>query len=133
VAGSATAAEVQRRQAAELIDGPAATPLPVVLLGDFNARPGRPAHAALLAAGFDDAWARANPDGPAGLTCCHRMPLDDPADRLRARIDHVFTRGALQAVEAFVVGDEFGAGPLWASDHAGVVARLEPRRYVGPS
>jgi endonuclease/exonuclease/phosphatase family metal-dependent hydrolase len=128
VAGPPAAAAVQLAQARELVDGPARTALPVVMVGDFNSRPGRPTYDALLAAGFDDAWTRANPDGPAGLTCCHAHPLDDPGDALRGRIDLVLTRGGIAATEAFVVGDQpgdFRAG-LWPSDHAGVVATLEP-------
>jgi endonuclease/exonuclease/phosphatase family metal-dependent hydrolase len=121
VASPAAAATVQRLQAQELVEGPAATELPVVLLGDFNARPERATYAYLREAGFDDAWLRANPDGPAGLTCCHAQPLDDPGDTLRARIDLILTRG-LAATGAFVVG-EFANG-LWASDHQGVVAEL---------
>jgi endonuclease/exonuclease/phosphatase family metal-dependent hydrolase len=128
VARPPAAAAVQLAQAGELVDGPARTALPVVMVGDFNSRPGRPTYDALRAAGFDDAWTRANPDGPAGLTCCHAQPLDDPADALRGRIDLVLTRGGIAATEAFVVGDgpgDFRAG-LWPSDHAGVVATLEP-------
>jgi endonuclease/exonuclease/phosphatase family metal-dependent hydrolase len=123
VASSPAAAEAQLAQAEELIAGPADTPQPVVLSGDFNARPGRAAYERIRSAGFEDAWTRAHPDGQDGLTCCHAMPLNDPADRLRARIDHVFTRGALTATEAFIVG-EFGPN-FWPSDHSGVVARLQ--------
>jgi endonuclease/exonuclease/phosphatase family metal-dependent hydrolase len=122
------AAAVQRAQAGELIAGPARTELPVVLLGDFNARPDSATYRALIAAGFDDAWTRTHPDGPAGLTCCHAHPLDDPADTLTARIDLILTRGPIAATEAFVVGDapaDFRSG-LWPSDHAGVVATLGP-------
>ena len=71
------------------------------MLGDFNARPGSPTYAALRAAGFDDAWTRANPDDDAGFTCCHRERLDDPGDTLRTRIDLILTRGAIAATEAF--------------------------------
>ena len=121
VASPAPAATVQRLQAQELVEGPAVTELPVVLLGDFNGRPERATYAYLREAGFDDAWLQANPDGPAGLTCCHAQPLDHPGDTLRARIDLILTRG-LAATGAFVVG-EFADG-LWASDHQGVVADL---------
>lgn len=121
VAGPAAAATVQRLQAQELVEGPAAGELPVVLLGDFNARPGSAAYTCLREAGFDDAWLQANPDGPAGLTCCHAQALDDPGDTLRARIDLILTRG-LAATAASVVG-EFSGG-LWPSDHQGVVADL---------
>jgi endonuclease/exonuclease/phosphatase family metal-dependent hydrolase len=123
VARPAEAARVQRLQAQELVEGPAATELPVVLLGDFNARPERATYAYLREAGFDDAWTQANPDGSPGLTCCHAQPLDDPGDRLWGRIDLILTRG-LVARNAVVVG-EFTGG-LWPSDHQGVVAELGP-------
>ena len=72
-------------------------------------------------AGFDDAWTRANPDGPAGLTCCHAQPLDNPEDTLRTRIDLILTRGL--AGDRGVRGRGVRCG-LWASDHQGVVADL---------
>ena len=121
VANPAAAATVQRLQAQELVEGPAVSELPVVLLGDFNARPERATYAYLRDTGFDDAWLQANPDGPAGLTCCHAHPLDNPDDTLRARIDLILTRG-LVATDAWAVG-EFANG-LWPSDHQGVVADL---------
>jgi endonuclease/exonuclease/phosphatase family metal-dependent hydrolase len=122
---------VQLRQAEELLEGPARAEGPVVLVGDFNSRPGGAAYERLLAAGFEDAWVRAHagdPAPPAGLTCCHRHPLDDPRDRLRVRIDLILTRGEIVARDAFLVGadpTDFKAG-LWPSDHAGVVSTLEP-------
>ena len=103
VATTPRAAEAQLAQAEELLDGPADTEMAVVLSGDFNARPGRAAYERIRAAGFDDAWTRAHPDGPDGLTCCYAMPLNNPEDRLGKRIDLVLTRGALTATEAFVV------------------------------
>jgi endonuclease/exonuclease/phosphatase family metal-dependent hydrolase len=118
---------VQELQMGELLDGPARTSLPVVMVGDFNARPGTATYERARAARFDDAWPRAHPDGPEGLTCCHRLPLDDPADRLRARIDLVLARGRLEVARAATVGDapkDFTAG-LWPSDHAGVVASYD--------
>jgi len=122
------AAAAQLAQAGELLAGPADTSLPVVMLGDFNSRPDAPTYAALRAAGFDDAWTRANPGDADGFTCCHRERLDDPGDRLRTRIDLILTRGPIAATEAFLVGHtptDLRSG-LWPSDHAGVVATLEP-------
>ena len=126
VASSPAGREAQLAQAQELLDGPAATAQPVVIAGDFNARPGSAGYERIRAGGFEDAWTIANPDGSEGLTCCHRLPLDDPGDRLRTRIDLILVRGPITASETFVVG-EFGPG-LWSSDHAGVVARLQPMR-----
>ena len=127
VSSSPETAAVQLAQVGELLAGPADTTLPVVMLGDFNARPERPTYAALRAAGFDDAWRRAHADGDTGFTCCH-TELDDPGDTLSARIDHILTRGAIAATEAFRVGAEPGdfRSGLWPSDHAGVVATLGP-------
>ena len=95
------------------------------MVGDFNSRPGRPTYDALLAAGFDDAWTRANPGRTwPGSTCCHAHPLDDPGDALRGRIDHVLTRGDDRRHGGRGRRRrprDFRAG-LWPSDHAGVVA-----------
>ncbi len=128
VPGSPAAGAAQLAQAGELLAGPADTDLPVVMLGDFNSLPGSPTYAALRAAGFDDAWTRANPEDDNGFTCCHRERLDDPTDRLRARIDLVLTRGPIAATEAFLVGHTPAdrRSGLWPSDHAGVVATLGP-------
>ena len=122
VAATRAGTEAQLAQADELVRGPAACAQPVVMAGDFNARPGSAGYERFLAAGFADAWTQVNAEAADGLTCCHRMPLDDPADPLRTRIDLILLRGGPTAAEAFLVGD-FGPG-IWPSDHAGVVARL---------
>lgn len=120
LAGTEEGAAVQLAQARELAAGPFD-----VALGDFNAPPGSPTYAAMVDAGFTDAWPADDP----GPTCCHRFPLDDPGDRLRRRIDLVLTRGAVEAVHAERVGhrpEDFAEG-TWASDHAGVVVTLQLR------
>jgi endonuclease/exonuclease/phosphatase family metal-dependent hydrolase len=120
---------VQVAQGNELLAGPTATELPVVLAGDLNSRSdglGTPTYANLLAGGFQDAWTLAG-DGP-GLTCCHPGDLHG-STAFDKRIDYVLTRG-LTAVKADVVGEEEAdrtASGLWPSDHAGVVARLRLR------
>src|SRR5207253_1397903 len=104
VAGRPAAGTVQLRQAEELLEGPARADGPVVLVGDFNSPPGGAAYERLVSGGFEDAWLRANPSAPhasEGFTCCHRHPLADPGDRLRARIDLILTRGGVAATEAF--------------------------------
>jgi len=117
---------VQVAQGNELLAGPTAAELPVVLTGDLNTRAdglGTPTYANLLAGGFDDAWSSVG-KGP-GLTCCHAPSLLGPP-ALDKRIDLVLTRG-LTPVKAEVVGDESEdrtPSGLWPSDHAGVVAKL---------
>ncbi|HEX9775864.1 MAG TPA: endonuclease/exonuclease/phosphatase family protein [Actinomycetota bacterium] len=77
-----------------------------VLVGDFNAEPGTPEIAAILRAGFADAWARGR---GAGLTANAAKP--------DVRIDYVFHTPDLRALEARVIEST-------ASDHFGVVATL---------
>ena len=136
--GSPAAAAAQLAQAGELLAGPADTDLPVVMLGDFNSRPGaRPTPRCGPPASTTPGRA-SNPDDHAGFTCCHRERLDDPADTLSARIDLILTRGPIAATEAFLVGhspriDAPGSGPR---DHAGSWPRsdrsdLYPRARCG--
>jgi endonuclease/exonuclease/phosphatase family metal-dependent hydrolase len=115
-------AAVQVAQARELAASIAAEPLPVVLAGDLNARPGTVAHAVLLAAGLADAWAEAAP-GDEGFTCCQDRDLRNEESRLSERIDHVLQRG-FRAVAATLTGDP-RRGDRWPSDHAGVVVELD--------
>jgi endonuclease/exonuclease/phosphatase family metal-dependent hydrolase len=108
-------------QAQELVTtGPAATELPVVLLGDINSAPGEPAYGVLAGAGFADADAGGQP------TCCYDAPLADPTSTLTTRIDVVLHRGPISVAWTERVGVEpfQGEAPLWASDHVGVVAEL---------
>jgi endonuclease/exonuclease/phosphatase family metal-dependent hydrolase len=115
---------VRNPQAAELLAGPAATALPVVLVGDMNSGPGFDlgAYQALLQGGFSDAWTEGG-----GLTCCHADDLHDPDPTLTKRLDLVLTRGGFKTVSAEVVGDDPADRTptgLWPSDHAGVVATM---------
>lgn len=124
---------IQYLQTLELLAGPANTQLPVVLVGDFNARaePGVLVYETLVGAGFEDVWALTNP-GEAGGTCCHDADLrNEVVDFDEGRIDLILFRGNVGAVSADRIGDELEdrtSSGLWPSDHAGVVARL----FVGP-
>lgn len=119
-------------QGRELLAGPVAADLPVVVVGDFNSPAdgkGTPSYAELTEAGFDDAWLDAG-RGESGLTCCHATSLRNPADTLDRRTDLILTRGEFRAACIDVVGDEPAdmVGGLWPSDHAGVVATLNMPR-----
>jgi hypothetical protein len=111
-------------QALELVStGPAATELPVVLTGDFNAEPDDPAYDVIAGARFTDVATGGPP------TCCYNADLS--AGSLDTRIDLIFTRGAIgtKSDSVHLVGVDpiapIGATPpRWASDHAGVVADL---------
>ncbi len=125
---------VQLAQAVELLQGPANTLLPLVMLGDFNSRAdgtGTPTYATLIASGLADAWDAVHPGDP-GYTCCQEPDLRNPTSALVERIDIVFTRDDFVVLGAEVVGEEPAdrtASGLWPSDHAGVVSTLGlPRR-----
>jgi endonuclease/exonuclease/phosphatase family metal-dependent hydrolase len=98
----------------------------VIATGDFNsaADGSTTTSYAQLTGSFTDAWNVVG-EGP-GLTCCQNETLTNYPPNLRSRIDLVLFRGPVRARSAEVVGDtpfQF-APPLYASDHAGVVATL---------
>ena len=118
----------QVAQGQELAQGPAATSLPTILLGDLNSRAdgtGTPTHANLLDAGFKDAWSEAHP-GDVGLTCCHGDDLRQVGGPFYSRIDYVLLRNGFRALGAGILGEAPAdrLGGLWPSDHAGVWARV---------
>lgn len=126
-------APIQIMQGAELTAIATASPLPVIMLGDFNSAADMtqtPTYASFVSAGFRDVWDR---PGDAGYTCCHAEDLLNPTSELDQRIDIVFIRGFGSApgnsigAQVQLVGDRSSdrlASGLWPSDHAGVVARL---------
>lgn len=116
----------QQAQLAELLGGPAATPLPVVFVGDLNsAGDGTSAvYNSVIAAGFSDAAVLAGLGQVA--TCCH-YDLSDEFSLLERRIDFVLFRGDFGVRNATVVGDDPAGRTVsgrWPSDHAGVAAEL---------
>lgn len=107
-----------------------------VILGDLNDVAGSPMYQLLAGAGYTDAWAALRP-GTDGFTCCHAANLTN--DRIPdRRIDYIFSRGfggQTDPDEGHIrrIGfwpSEMVPGPLhpiFASDHAGLVARLDPK------
>lgn len=120
---------VRVKQAKEVLDGPAQTSLPVVLVGDINSSPIDPSPSAyrkIAHRGFVDAWNVAG--NGSGFTCCQDGNLLNPESKLNRRIDVVFFRGAFSVRAMTVTGNTPAsrvASGLWPSDHAGVVATLE--------
>lgn len=124
---------IQRAQAAEAVKSVTATRLPIVFVGDFNVvadvsngNPTFPTYQLLINAGFGDAWREKHPSLP-GFTCCQAPDLLNPVSALDARIDLMFTRGAVSVQDIELVGDrpsERTASGRWPSDHAGLAATL---------
>jgi len=126
-------AETRLQQATEIAGLLAERRDPVALVGDLNSGPGgsRAAYDRLLET-FRDAG-----DG-VGHTCCHAASLRNDEVSLTARIDHVLARG-MGTTDVTRVGADpgsrisAGGDRLWPSDHAGVVATLEPGRAATPT
>jgi endonuclease/exonuclease/phosphatase family metal-dependent hydrolase len=119
---------LQVEQSEELLAGPAAHEGRIVVAGDFNSPAdglGTPTYGKMRAAGFGDAWASVG-DG-AGFTCCQDTGLANARSELSDRRDFLFFRGGLKPLSADMIlsdGDARTTSGIWASDHAGVVARF---------
>ncbi|MQY14786.1 hypothetical protein SRB5_49620 [Streptomyces sp. RB5] len=119
-------AAVRNAQAQELAAALAASPHPVVLVGDMNSRPTDTsgAYGALRASGLSDAWLETGGDPNGGWTSGQTDTLLDP-NRIDHRIDYVLGRG-VDYVSVEVIGDEEAdrSQPtgFWPADHAGVSA-----------
>jgi endonuclease/exonuclease/phosphatase family metal-dependent hydrolase len=131
--GEPVTGTTQQQQADEYLALAAASPHPVIALGDYNSPAdgsGTPTYQRLTAA-LGDVWAAARPADP-GLTCCQIPPLADPVGSEVWRLDLVLVSPGLQVAGAARTGDRpfrTTPAPVWASDHFGVTARIVvPRR-----
>jgi endonuclease/exonuclease/phosphatase family metal-dependent hydrolase len=121
---------VQQRQAGELLARIAASPYPVIAIGDFNApaagSAARTRTYRSLTRVLHDAWTSAHPADP-GWTCCQAPSLADPVPRERMRIDLVLTSGNWPVTRVALIGGRpfrSAPPPLWPSDHLGLTARI---------
>jgi endonuclease/exonuclease/phosphatase family metal-dependent hydrolase len=117
---------IQEDQADELVAMIAASPHPVIALGDFNSPPDASPTYRGLTAVLHDAWTSARPADP-GWTCCQTQPLTDAVGRAQVRVDLVLTSEDWPVTRVRRTVDQpFRAvpPPLWASDHSGVTARI---------
>jgi endonuclease/exonuclease/phosphatase family metal-dependent hydrolase len=119
------AGRIQEQQAREAVALIAASPHPVIALGDFNAAAdGSTDTYAHLTEVLDDAWVTAHPADP-GPTCCQSELLDNAVGEEDVRLDLVLVPIGWRVTSVTRSGAEpFRAGPppLWASDHLGVTA-----------
>lgn len=125
---------LREAQAAELFAAQDALALevghkPVVWAGDFNSPAPDGGGYLALTARLKDAWILAHGDAP-GATCCQADDLRNETSQLSTRIDLLLVGEGVRVKRAAVVGDEpvsLPGGVRWASDHAGVVARIVVR------
>ena len=97
----------------------------LIVVGDLNSAAdgtSTPTYANALAAGLGDVWSELGVG--LGFTCCQSAALDNPVSLLDTRIDYILFRGALDPLAADLFGDGVfrHVPPLYASDHAGLVA-----------
>ena len=130
--GAAGLDQLRALQAGELVQAIGSAP-DAIVMGDLNDGPGSLMHQVLEGAGLADAWAALQP-GVVGFTCCHLADLSDQIAPFSQRIDYVFVRGVSHGGNLLgqisrtgelpadrVAGPEH---PIWPSDHAGLIARL---------
>jgi endonuclease/exonuclease/phosphatase family metal-dependent hydrolase len=124
--------DIRALQAKELAASLAASPFPVVLVGDLNSLRGvaGDSHQILLDEGFVDAWVAAMGDVP-GFTAGQDSDLRNVPSALTHTVDYILYTddGMIVAVEGSgsIIGDELEdrtPSGLWPSDHAGVVVTL---------
>lgn len=131
-------AALQAAQLAELLGVVDASPMPLVLVGDFNSDDDGSTTATyetIRDEGFLDAWL-VGPPRERGFTANQAPDLTNAVSQLFHRVDYIFYRDAFTiatdrfpgaVVYAERVGEEQGdrtASGLWPSDHAGVAASL---------
>ncbi|MCW2766838.1 MAG: hypothetical protein JWO11_2797 [Nocardioides sp.] len=126
-------ADVQVAQGQEFLAGPAHTDRALIVTGDFNSAAdgsNTPTYANLVSSGLTDGWAAVRGDFP-GLTCCQASDLSNPERGFDKRIDLVLAHGIFRFLGAHVVNDEplndTAMIPVWPSDHAGVLTRMQLR------
>jgi endonuclease/exonuclease/phosphatase family metal-dependent hydrolase len=130
---------VQAQQEIELISGPASTPLPVIIGGDFNTVANNPftltylTYSFMLANGFIDAWSVTHPFQIfSGATCCQE-DLTMLQSELTQRLDQVFVLkvgvvpGGTQRVG---IPNTTNFQGIWPSDHAGVKSMLQVGSFL---
>lgn len=127
-------AQLRDAQVAEIVAVVGAAPVAIVM-GDLNDAAGSPMYQRLTDAGFADVWTALNPGTAGNTASCFAPDLSDAAAGCTERIDMILQRGldhprAGTLGAAVLVGldpaarGEGPAGPLWPSDHAGVMAQL---------
>jgi endonuclease/exonuclease/phosphatase family metal-dependent hydrolase len=120
-------AALRDEQAAALVAWLGASPVATqVVVGDFNATPGEPTYARMVAAGYRSAYREANGDEP---TVTWPSGLQAPAMDTDGRpgcLDYIWLRGAVAAESAMLAWHRPAVDDptLYPSDHVGVAAVL---------
>lgn len=121
-----TVEAIRNAQAAEILQGPANTRLPVIITGDMNSIPNSTTYNLFINKGFREVWHKVGKGH--GFTAHQDADLLNNVSELSERIDYVWFNNGWKPIQADLVGemqrDRTSTG-LWPSDHAGVSARLK--------
>src|SRR5437773_7767841 len=132
---------IQAAKAAELVNGPGNTDVPVIFAGNFNSdaessdAAANPAYPILLSAGFVDTWKELHPNDPGFTWPLHGEDPFTSFSNPNERIDLVFSRDGRKGLMPFnvdLIGNDQSTdltpSGLWPSDHAGLIGsfKLEP-------
>ena len=116
---------IRNAQALEILQGPANTSLPVVIIGDLNAIPNSSTYNLFITTGFKDLWNKVG-EGP-GFGHEQGADLLNAISMLIERVDYILFKNGWEPIKADLVGesqsDRTETG-LWPSDHAGLFASL---------
>jgi endonuclease/exonuclease/phosphatase family metal-dependent hydrolase len=124
---------IRKLQAHELVGILAASPHPVIVVGDLNSHRDFQGDSwqILAAAGYTDVWSETMPRVP-GYTASFGDDLMGPPSELDHTVDYVLrsTGSTLDGVDGLgeVIGDEVDdrtSSGLWPSDHAGVAVTVQ--------
>jgi endonuclease/exonuclease/phosphatase family metal-dependent hydrolase len=98
-----------------------------IVMGDFNANPGEPAVARMLAGGFRSAFADANGHDPSVTWPSGIQAPGIDTDGDPDCLDYIWVRGAVGVASARLAFDRPDPedSTLYPSDHLGIAARLE--------
>jgi endonuclease/exonuclease/phosphatase family metal-dependent hydrolase len=119
--------DYQAAQTNELLSGPLATDLPLILAGDLNSDAhapswkSGPAYGILTSAGFVDIWSNIHPNN-AGFTWPLFVEDSGIGPSAPQRIDLILTHGIGTTLMRIVRTGLSPRNGLWSSDHAGVAA-----------
>ncbi|HMR20344.1 MAG TPA: endonuclease, partial [Sphingobacterium sp.] len=91
-------------------------------VGDFNASAPSKVIQSILFAGWKDSYVEVHGEGEPGATVHSFKGEDDPKKDVRKKIDFIFTKGNVTAVDSKIIKDSYRG--IYPSDHYFVEAVL---------
>jgi endonuclease/exonuclease/phosphatase family metal-dependent hydrolase len=117
---------VREEQAIQVVEWLRPDPGPLVVVGDFNAKPQEPAYRVMLDAGFRSAFALANGAEPAATWPSGIQAPGMDTDGEPGCLDYIWVRGGITVEASSLAFDRpaIDDATLYPSDHLGLQARV---------